>query len=95
MYENGLLNEIQAAPFGERVPEELYDLQNDPNETINLALGGDYQNELLIMRNALDGWIEDTGDRGASKRKLKSLLEVVQRMPPHWLKSPEFKNIQD
>ena len=37
MYERGLLNEIQAAPFGERVPEELYDLQNDPNETINLA----------------------------------------------------------
>ena len=95
MYESGLLNEIQAAPFGDRAPEELYDLQNDPNETINLALDGDHRDELLIMRNALDGWIEDTGDRGAFKRSLESLLEVVQRTPPHWLKSPEFKNIQD
>ena len=32
-----MLNETQAAPFGDRVSEELYDLQNDPNETINLA----------------------------------------------------------
>jgi len=32
-----MLNETQAAPFGDGVPEELYDLQNDPNETINLA----------------------------------------------------------
>ena len=95
MYDRGLLNEIQAAPFGERVPEELYDLQNDPNETINLALDRNYRGDLQIMRNALDGWIEDTGDRGASKRSLKSLLEVVQRTPNHWLKSPEFKNLQD
>ena len=95
MYESGLLNEIQAAPFGDRASEELYDLQNDPNETINLALDRDHRDELLIMRNALDGWIEDTGDRGAFNRSLESLLEVVQRTPPHWLKSPEFKNIQD
>jgi hypothetical protein len=60
-----------------------------------LALDGDHRDELLIMRNALDGWIEDTGDRGVFKRSLESLLEVVQRTPPHWLKSPEFKNIQD
>ena len=32
-----MLNETQAALFGDRVPEELYDLQNDTNETINLA----------------------------------------------------------
>ena len=90
-----MLSETQAAPFGDGVPEELYDLQNDPNETINLALDVNYRDDLLILRNALDAWIVDTGDRGAFKRSFKSLLEVVQRMPPHWLKSPEFKNFQD
>ena len=86
---------FRQLPLEIELPEELYDLQNDPNETINLALDRDHRDELLIMRNALDGWIEDTGDRGAFKRSLESLLEVVQRTPSHWLKSPEFKNIQD
>tara|TARA_B100001093_G_scaffold204164_1_gene196257 strand:- start:1674 stop:1904 length:231 start_codon:yes stop_codon:yes gene_type:complete len=54
MYESGLLNETQAAPFGDRVSEELYDLQNNSHETINLALNGNYRDDLLIMRNALE-----------------------------------------
>ena len=47
------------------------------------------------MRNALDGWIKDAGDRGASERTVKSLLEVVRATPTHWLKNLEFKNVQD
>ena len=47
------------------------------------------------MRNALDGWIKDAGDRGASERPVKSLLEVVRAPPTHWLKNLEFKNVQD
>ena len=95
MYEDGLLNEIQATPFGDRTAEELYDLQNDPNETVNLASDKNHTAELIEMRGALAGWIEETGDKGAFKRSSKSLVEVVQRIPPHWLKSPEFRDFID
>ena len=47
------------------------------------------------MRAALDGWIEETGDKGALKRSSKSLVEVVERIPSHWLKSPEFRDFFD
>ena len=47
------------------------------------------------MRGALAGWIEETDDKGAFKRSSKSLVEVVQRIPPHWLKSPEFRDFID
>jgi len=95
MYEDGLLNEIQATPFGDRTAEELYDLQSDPNETVNLASDKNHTEELIVMRAALDGWIEETGDKGAIKRSSKSLVEVVERIPPHWLKSPEFRDFFD
>ena len=95
MYEDGLLNEIQATPFGDRTAEELYDLQNDPNETVNLASDKNHTEELIAMRVALAGWIEETGDKGAIKRSSKSLVEAVGRIPPHWLKSPEFLDFFD
>ena len=95
MYEDGLLNEIQATPFGDRTAEELYDLQNDPNETVNLASDKNHTAELIEMRGALAGWVEETDDKGAFKRSSKSLVEVVQRIPPHWLKSPEFRDFID
>ena len=37
MYEAGQLTPVQAAFWSRRPPEELYDLVNDPDETINLA----------------------------------------------------------
>ena len=95
MFEDGLLNEIQATPFGDRTAEELYDLQNDPNETVNLASDKNYTERLIAMRAALAGWIEETGDKGAIKRSSKSLVEAVGRIPTHWLKSPEFIDFID
>tara|TARA_X000000950_G_scaffold246619_1_gene304311 strand:+ start:65839 stop:66000 length:162 start_codon:yes stop_codon:yes gene_type:complete len=43
------------------------------------------------MRNALDGWIKDAGDRGASERTIKSLLEVARATPTQWLKILNLK----
>ena len=73
-----MLNETQAAPFGDGVPEELYDLQNDPNETINLAWNGNYRDDLLIMRNAQDSWIEDTGGMGPQKESWNRYLRSYE-----------------
>ena len=37
LYEAGELTPAQAAPYGPRLAEELYDLQSDPDEVVNLA----------------------------------------------------------
>ncbi len=47
----GNLNETEAFFFSDTKPvEELYDLENDPHETINLAGNPEYQEILLKMR---------------------------------------------
>lgn len=47
-----------------RKPEELYDLNADPDETMNLAEDPDYQDKLLEMRTSLKDWIRETHDTG-------------------------------
>ncbi len=50
----GRLTEIQARPFApQRPPEELYDLQNDPDELVNLATTTKHAQRLAAMRNVL------------------------------------------
>ena len=44
--------------------EELYDLQTDPDEIVNLAQSPLHQETLAKMRKLLDSWIADTQDRG-------------------------------
>jgi arylsulfatase A-like enzyme len=45
-----------------RVPEELYDLANDPTEQKNLALDPAYENDLESMRTVLDNHMRETDD---------------------------------
>jgi len=45
-----------------RVPEELYDLENDPNEQGNLVDDPAFKAELEMMRNRLDRHMRETGD---------------------------------
>jgi len=47
-----------------RAPEELYDLENDPDEINNLALDSKYKPVLLKMRSELNNWIIRTRDTG-------------------------------
>lgn len=88
--EQGKLTTAQAAPYGPRVAEELYDLENDPDEAVNLAKDPAYSAVLDEMRQALAGWIEDTDDKGQYPRSQASLDEVSERYPADWLRSPEF-----
>ena len=47
-----------------RPREELYDLRADPQEIQNLAGDPAYRATLVEMRQRLDRWIAETGDRG-------------------------------
>ena len=62
----GKLTDAQAKFLAPCRPyEELYDIEADPHETINLADSEDYQGALKDLRARLDNWIETYGDQGA------------------------------
>ena len=44
--------------------EELYDIQKDPDELVNLALLPRYAKTMVNMRGLLNNWIARTGDKG-------------------------------
>ncbi|KAH8802475.1 hypothetical protein F5884DRAFT_755804 [Xylogone sp. PMI_703] len=62
--------ESQPAMIGPRIlkdyicrqPEELFDLEDDPTETKNLAADPSYAEVLRGMRAAVERWQLDTGD---------------------------------
>ena len=87
----GKLTYAQAAPYGPRVPEELYDLQNDPDEVTNLANDPAHAEQLDEMRSQLEAWIVDTDDKGQYPRSEAALTEITERFPTSWLRSPEFQ----
>lgn len=62
MFKNGELNEAQSLFFETKAPEALYDLENDPFETNNLAEIREYKETLLEMRDKLDDWVKGMPD---------------------------------
>ncbi len=65
LHEEGKLDALQDRIFAPtRPPEELYDLENDPHETKNLAGRMGHKNTLLKMRGALYDWMESSRDVG-------------------------------
>lgn len=92
LYEAGKLTPAQAAPYGPRVAEELYDLHRDPHEVANLADDSAHEAVLVEMRAALAGWITDTDDKGQYPRSKAAMKEITDRFPKSWLRSPEFEN---
>jgi hypothetical protein len=65
LHRAGQLTEAQQLILAETKPrEELYDLQTDPHEIVNLAPSPLHQETLGKLRKLLDGWIADTQDRG-------------------------------
>ena len=68
LHAQGKLTPEQAFLCQPHMPEEeLYDLENDPHEILNLATSKnpEHQDVLRRMRELLDAWISDTQDQGA------------------------------
>jgi len=65
LYQEKKLNDQQSAWLHPTKPEEeLYDLQNDPNELNNLAALPEMQDTLVHLRKVLNDWIKETNDLG-------------------------------
>ena len=80
LYAEGELNPVQAAFAGpERPAEELYDLENDPHETVNLVHDPRHARTLGEMRTHLDRWIVETDDQGRFPESDEALRAVVER----------------
>ena len=66
LHAQGKLNAVQSLFAADHKPiEELYDLETDPHEVVNLAAQPEHTARLRSMRSDLDKWIIETGDRGA------------------------------
>ena len=85
----GKLDSIPSLWF--RIPkaeEELYDIENDPMELVNLSDKIQMQDTLIHLRKVLDNWIEETNDLGRYPEK--ELIEM-------WLSDgvqPKLKPLQ-
>jgi hypothetical protein len=62
LYMDGKLNPLQARFFNPRPPEMLFDLQNDPLETRNLAEDNAYSEILSDMHEGLNSWVKGMPD---------------------------------
>jgi N-sulfoglucosamine sulfohydrolase len=91
----GKLTAAQAAPYGPRIAEELYDLKNDPDEVVNLAADPTHKAKLEEMQAALAWWIEDTDDKGQYPRSQAAMDEITGRFPVNWLRSPDFSELKE
>lgn len=64
LYDEGKLTPEQARFWQTKPPEELYDLERDPDEVHNLADSPEHQEVLRRMREALRQWILQVRDVG-------------------------------
>ena len=65
LHETGKLDELQDRVFNPtRPPEELYDLDKDPHETINLVADKNSKEQLEDLRNKLHDWMIESRDLG-------------------------------
>ena len=85
----GQLSDDAAYIFMKTKPiEELYDLNTDPYEVKNLADNIAYQSKLEELRQALNQWISEVGDKGEIPE-----LDMIKTMWPD-LKQPETNIVQ-
>jgi len=88
LFAQGKLNPAQAKFMtAHRPEEELYDLEVDPWELVNLAANPAHQAKLADMRTTLDRWIRDTGDCGGTSedptqlgREMEVLAKSLQQV---------------
>ncbi|MGI9427807.1 MAG: sulfatase family protein, partial [Bythopirellula sp.] len=57
----------------------LYDLENDPHETHNLATDRAFAEVLAEYRAILEDWISKTGDQGQTDESVDLLKGVLEQ----------------
>ena len=62
LFQDGKLNDIQSQFFKPKSPESLYNIEEDPHETTNLANDIAYNDILLTMREDLDNHLMSIND---------------------------------
>ncbi len=78
LYDEGKLNETQASFYKPRKPEQLFDVENDPYETKNLAEDPEFHSILLNLRGRLNSYMKDMPD--------------LSFYPEHYLIANAFEN---
>ena len=92
LYKAGKLNAVQSFMWSPtRVPEELYDLDNDPHETKSLANDPAHAAELARHRKLLEDWIKATDDKGQYPESIDGLRGVLTRWDKQAV-NPEYDN---
>ena len=90
----GQMNKGQLIFFGpNRVPEELYDLENDPHEIHNLANSRRHRAELERHREILADWIAKSGDKGQKVESDVGLLCTLKRWGDKCV-NPEYEKVR-
>ena len=91
----GEMNDTQNLFFGpDRVPEEFYDLANDPHEINNLANDPQHATALEQHRKYLAKWIEKTGDKGQAMESDVGLKCTLKRWGNKCV-NPEYDRVRD
>ena len=90
----GKMNETQKIFFSDkRVPEELYDLENDPHEIHNLANDPKFSKQLKEHRAILEQWIKESGDKGQAPESDLGLLCTLKRWGEKCV-NPEYDRVR-
>ncbi|NOR76221.1 MAG: sulfatase-like hydrolase/transferase, partial [Draconibacterium sp.] len=93
-YKSGKMNETQSFIWAEtRVPEELYDLKNDPDEINNLANNPKYAKELDKHRKILENWIKETDDKGQYPESDEALRGALKQWSEKAV-NPEYNRVR-
>lgn len=64
LYKDGALGDVQSAFFEPKPAERLYDVENDPFETKNLADDPQRKKVVMELREKLNSWLLDNNDLG-------------------------------
>ena len=85
LHEGNKLTPEQALFLAEtRPPEELYDVEADPHEVHNLGESPEHKDVLARMRETLNSWIAETGDRGEIEEDPAIAADWEKRMAENY-----------
>ncbi|NJK85025.1 MAG: sulfatase-like hydrolase/transferase [Bacteroidales bacterium] len=88
-YKEGKCNELQSAFWQTKPIEELYEISNDPYNTINLAENPGYKEDLVRMQKACDNWLIETKDKSFIPEG-EMIARSKGTTPYHFVNSPDF-----